>query len=204
MPIKLNSTGGGSVSIDVPSTASTYTIKAPAENGNLITTGATSRVIPAAALPTGCVIQVQVNTLDGVLSGGTAGAPSTITNGVQIFSLNFTPLSASSLILVQTSTIALSEEANSGDRVWLALWRGGNFIAANSGSPLYSHFAGNLNMSCLSLNNSFASWGTTMDTISVRGGIDAGTIIINGCGNALYNYTGSSSRIQMTVWEIAQ
>jgi len=98
----------------------------------------------------------------------------------------------------------LSEEANSGDRVWLALWRGGNFIAANSGSPLYSHFAGNLNMSCLSLNNSFASWGTTTDTISVRGGIDAGTVIINGTGNALYNYTGSSARIQMTVWEIAQ
>lgn len=37
MPLKLNSTGGGSVTLDVPSTASTYTLTAPAKNGTIIT-----------------------------------------------------------------------------------------------------------------------------------------------------------------------
>lgn len=37
MPIRLNSPGGGAVSIDVPSTASTFTLTAPARTGNIIT-----------------------------------------------------------------------------------------------------------------------------------------------------------------------
>lgn len=38
MPIKINSTGGGSVSIDVPSTGGTYTLTAPANNATIFTT----------------------------------------------------------------------------------------------------------------------------------------------------------------------
>jgi hypothetical protein len=37
MPIKLQSSGGGAVTIDVPSTASTYTLTAPAINGSIAT-----------------------------------------------------------------------------------------------------------------------------------------------------------------------
>lgn len=37
MPIKLNSAGGGSVTLDVPSTASTYTHTLPARTGTIIT-----------------------------------------------------------------------------------------------------------------------------------------------------------------------
>lgn len=44
MPIKLNSTGGGSVSIDVPSTASTYTLTAPARTGTIITSADSNTV----------------------------------------------------------------------------------------------------------------------------------------------------------------
>lgn len=44
MPLKLNSAGGGSVTLDVPSTASNFTQTAPAVNGNLITTGDTGTV----------------------------------------------------------------------------------------------------------------------------------------------------------------
>jgi hypothetical protein len=39
MPIKLNSSGGGSVTLDVPSTGSTFTLTAPARTGNIITSG---------------------------------------------------------------------------------------------------------------------------------------------------------------------
>lgn len=38
MPLKLNSTGGGSVTLDVPSTASNFTLTAPANTSTLFTT----------------------------------------------------------------------------------------------------------------------------------------------------------------------
>jgi hypothetical protein len=47
MPIKLNSTGGGSVSIDVPSTASSYTLTAPARSGTIITSADANTVTQA-------------------------------------------------------------------------------------------------------------------------------------------------------------
>ena len=47
MPLKLQSSGGGSVTLDVPSTASTFTATVPANTGTLVTTGSTAAVTPA-------------------------------------------------------------------------------------------------------------------------------------------------------------
>lgn len=44
MPLKLNSAGGGSVTLDVPSTASDFTATVPANTGTLVTTGSTAAV----------------------------------------------------------------------------------------------------------------------------------------------------------------
>jgi len=44
MPLKLNSSGGGSVTLDVPSTASNFTATIPANTGTVVTTGSTSVV----------------------------------------------------------------------------------------------------------------------------------------------------------------
>jgi len=44
MPLKLNSSGGGSVTLDVPSTASDFTATVPANTGTLVTTGSTAAV----------------------------------------------------------------------------------------------------------------------------------------------------------------
>ena len=41
MPVKLNSSGGGSVTLTTPSTASDYTATFPANTGNVVTDGAT-------------------------------------------------------------------------------------------------------------------------------------------------------------------
>ena len=46
MPVKLNSSGGGSVTLDVPSTASTFTATIPAQTGTLITTAGSAVVTP--------------------------------------------------------------------------------------------------------------------------------------------------------------
>lgn len=59
MPVKLNSAGGGSVTFDVGSIGSTYTLIAPANNGTLISSGTSSRLIPQAAMPTGSILQTQ-------------------------------------------------------------------------------------------------------------------------------------------------
>jgi hypothetical protein len=44
MPVKLNSSGGGSVTLDVPSTASDFTATIPANTGTVVTTGSTAAV----------------------------------------------------------------------------------------------------------------------------------------------------------------
>lgn len=61
MPIRLNSTGGGAVSIDVPSTASTFTLTAPARTGNIITSAdsgtVTGTMIAAGTVTTSNLVQ---------------------------------------------------------------------------------------------------------------------------------------------------
>lgn len=47
MPLKLNSTGGGSVTLDTPSTASAYTLTVPAITGTAVVTGSTATVSQA-------------------------------------------------------------------------------------------------------------------------------------------------------------
>jgi hypothetical protein len=94
------------------------------------------------------------------------------------------------------------EPTNLGNYFWVALWDGSTFIAANSGTVGFQVFANALNAGYYTLNNSYTSGSTSTRTISVRvGGALAQTLQIN--GNANGALTGSSARIQMTVWEIA-
>jgi hypothetical protein len=44
MPVRLNSSGGGSVTLDVPATGSTFTATIPANTGTVVTTGSTGVV----------------------------------------------------------------------------------------------------------------------------------------------------------------
>jgi hypothetical protein len=46
MPLSLKSSGGGSVTLDTPSTASTYTLTVPAINGTAVVTGSSGTVSP--------------------------------------------------------------------------------------------------------------------------------------------------------------
>ena len=46
MPVKLISTGGGSVTLTTPSTASDFTATFPANTGNVVTTGSSAAVTP--------------------------------------------------------------------------------------------------------------------------------------------------------------
>ncbi len=67
MPIKINSASGGSVTLDVPLTGSTYTHTLPAESGTVLTTATASGInaaamsvgtVPRSRLPSGSILQV--------------------------------------------------------------------------------------------------------------------------------------------------
>lgn len=74
MPVRLNSSGGGSVTLDVPATAGTFTATVPANTGTLVTTGSTAAVTqgmlasgvagngPAFLVTLGSVQTISINT----------------------------------------------------------------------------------------------------------------------------------------------
>jgi hypothetical protein len=197
--IQGNANGTGNFTIAAPNSNTDRTFNLPDAAGTVLTTGNQSD------FPAGSVLQVATDTLEGIISGSyTTGAPSTITNGTEVFSLSFTPTSASSTILVMTSTVCMYEDANLGDVWWLALWDGSTFVAANSATWAYTSFANSRNGIYHSLCHTYDAGSTSTRTISVRGGLNGGTGVhqyIN--GNSYLSYTGSSARIQMTVMEIA-
>ena len=69
MPLKLNSTGGGSVTLETPSTASAYTLTVPAITGTAVVTGSTGTV-STAMITDGSVTQAKLST--GVAGNGPA------------------------------------------------------------------------------------------------------------------------------------
>jgi hypothetical protein len=110
MPLVLNSSGGGSVTLVAPSTASNVTLTAPASNATLITTSSTGQIIPKAAMPTGAVLQV-VQYVYSDLSSGTNNTQSGVDNFADSgLSVTITPTSASSKILVTGSITTSANE----------------------------------------------------------------------------------------------
>ena len=99
-----------------------------------------------------------------------------------------------------TSTISISEESNSANIPWLALWNGSSFVAATSGHGLDSRYVGSLLAETFSMCHTFSAGSTSERAIQVRGGLDGGTVYLNGASSA--NYTGSSARISMIIQEI--
>lgn len=113
MPVKLNSTGGGSVTLTTPSTASDFTATFPANTGNVVTTGSSAVVTPAmlstgapnwdssgnlsfnsgygsVATAYGCRAWVNFNG-QGTVAIRSSGNVSSITdNGVGDYTVNFT------------------------------------------------------------------------------------------------------------------
>ena len=193
-----DASGTGTFTISAPNGNTDRTLVLPDEAGTVLTTAG----VPASAMPAGSVLQVATDVFTGPTSTSVAGFPNVITNGTQLFSISFTPQFSNSLILVQTSSINISEETNSGDMGWVALWDGGTFIAANSGSPRYVHFASNLNSTHVNVNNAYVAGSTSTRVIQVRAGFSGGTAYVN--GNSQYYYTGGNAVIEMIVWEIKQ
>lgn len=106
MPIKLNSTGGGSVTLDVPSTGSTYTHTLPAETGTLITTASPSGInasalsvgtLPRSRIFSGSVLQTQYVTSPTRTTMNSTSFSEPSTN----YRVSITPTSTSSYIILK-------------------------------------------------------------------------------------------------------
>jgi hypothetical protein len=113
MPVKLNSSGGGSVTLDTASTASDFTATFPAVTGNVVTTGSNAAVTPAmlsigapswnssgdlqfnsgygsVATAYGCRAWVNFNGTGVVAIRGSGNITSITDNGTGDYTVNFT------------------------------------------------------------------------------------------------------------------
>lgn len=96
--LNLKSGSGGTITLTAAETAGSPILTIPAETGTAITTGATTRIIPKAAVPAGSVIQV-VSTNYTTVFSSTSLTPVDVPG----FSAIITPTSTSSTILVMVS-----------------------------------------------------------------------------------------------------
>jgi hypothetical protein len=125
MAVKLLSSSSGSVTLDVPVTASNFALTLPAANGTVITTGSTGQVIPKAALPTGSVLQV-VNTYNGNSSDITTTSLTFVASGI---SASITPIFATSRIFIQFSA-SMTDPNNTA--VIMAMFLNGSMMAGTN------------------------------------------------------------------------
>jgi hypothetical protein len=127
MPVSLKSSGGGSVTMDVPSTASTFTLTLPAANGTVLQSGT---AVTVAQGGTG----LATLTANNVVLGNGTGTPNFVapgTNGNVLTSNGTTWTSATpatSVINVQTFTSSgtwTKPSYAAGSRVFIQAWGGG-------------------------------------------------------------------------------
>ena len=121
----------------------------------------------------GKVIQVVTSSTTNQVTGnlgGSNGAAPTSSTGTQFHSFSFTPLRSDSTILLISSNICIAETSNSNDVLWMAAFAGTSLITAQSAPCAYYHFGGAYNATWINLCGSIASWGTSVRTISIRGG----------------------------------
>ncbi len=194
MPLKLISGGGGSVILSANSTGTNYTVTVPAENGTAITSGATTRLVPRAAMPAGAVIQV-VNVMKTNQWTTTSTSPTDITG----MSLAITPTSITSKILIQVS-INISLSGNGGDG-FVRLMRDSTSIGNGDGG-LMGQVAGQdyfgVHTRTIHFLDSPATLSST--TYKMQGWCGSNTLWVNGRGLDGGFNTSSS----MAAMEIAQ
>ena len=164
-------------------------------------------------LPAGTVLQVQRNQVTGRTTGANTftyttsalGSPSSTTGSKYLEVASFTPISATSLILIQVYCSVLTEQTNTSNQAGAAIWKN------NTGAPLTVFFAINLTPvagaigvinSATPVNMSYieTAGSTTARTYSWYAGVDGGPSVINGFG-ADNSFGGQMSSI-MTVTEI--
>jgi hypothetical protein len=184
MPVSLKSSGGGSVTMDVPSTASTFTLTLPASTGTALTT---ATAVTVAQGGTG----LATLTANNVVLGNGTGTPNFVapgTNGNVLTSNGTTWTSATpatSVINVQTFTSSgtwTKPSLSASSRVLIQAWGGGGSGGRETGM---GGGGGGYNERWLNLSQLGAT-----ETITIGAGGAAKTT--NGSGNPGGNTTVGS------------
>lgn len=179
MPLKLKSTGGGDVTLDVPSTASTYTLTAPARTGSLAVDGPAFRAYLAAnqTITSGSATKIAFDTEDY----DTASCFNTSTS-------RFTPNVAGYYLFSVTSVLGTNAAGSAGQ---VNLYKNGSNIGSSganftsNSSTLYGRF----NFTALVYMN-----GTT-DYVEGYGAISATNPYFTG-GSASTHFSGCLVRAE--------
>jgi hypothetical protein len=129
MSIKLVSTGGGSVTIQEPNTASDFTLSVPSRTATVVTDDGSGK-IRKADLPSGSVIQVVSVTKTDVFSASMARRVYTDITGL---SVSITPTSTSNKILV-LCTINYGTDGSGSPAMTFRIVRNGTAISVGDGS----------------------------------------------------------------------
>jgi hypothetical protein len=176
---------------------------------------ATNAAISTSKIGAGTVLQVQRNQVTGratgsntfVYSASALGSPSSTTGTKYLEVASFTPISATSLILIQVYCSVLSEQANTANQAGAGIWKN------NTGAPLSVWYAlsftaggggplGGANSgSFVSMSYTETAGSTTARTYSWYAGLEGGASVINSFGSDT-SFGGQMSSI-MTVTEIA-
>ena len=154
------------------------------------------------ALPeSGNVLQIKYGTHDGVTSTTNNGNSNSITAGVQLINISFTPVSSSSKLLLQSSTVCVHEwNANQGDHYWTSVWNGTTHVGGNENSPDDALWNNTWGVGWNVINHVGDSGNTNARDIQLRaGGNGSATKYIN--GGVTYNQSGIRARIGFTVME---
>jgi hypothetical protein len=124
MSLVLQSSGGGQITIQEPTTASNFTQNLPAVNGTVITTG---------NIPTGSILQVYSTNITPDItttSQMSISATPTVAQGAELVSASFTPISASSKIIIQC--IGSNVRPTGTSNVIIALFQDSTCLSANT------------------------------------------------------------------------
>lgn len=192
MPVGIKSSGGGTTTLVAANSATNYTATLPANSGTIITTGSTGKVIPSAALPAGCVLQV----LQTVTTATQTTSSSTFSD-ISGLSVSITPSSSTNKVLV-SYTINCSHNINTG--IYVSIIRNSTSITTNwayYGQPTnftYSGFP-----ITISFLDSPATTSATTYKLQWRSEVNGNASFLNRSENGLQ--TGFTSTI--TAMEIA-
>jgi hypothetical protein len=188
MSLKLNSSGGGSVTLQEPSTASNVTLTLPAVTGTVLTTATA-----------GTVLQV-VNTQTGAVATGTTAIPiddsiPQNTEGTEFMTLAITPTNSSNKLVIQ---VVMQLSTNADANIAIALFQDStaNALAAQVFRQDIS-----TGFTLLYLTHYMTAGTTSSTTFKARGGAGSGTYTFNGTGGSrIFGGVMSSS---ITIMEIA-
>jgi hypothetical protein len=179
MSIKLVSTGGGSVTIQEPNTASDFTLSVPAQTANILTNKTA-----------GTVVQVVNNTIQTAGNYFTTSSTSLVSTGV---SVSLTPSSSTNKVLLTVNAI-VDLGANNGG-IQATIFRGATNLGGSSVAVMGSYYigvntagVGNGTMS-MSFLDSPSTTSSTTYTIYVASSGGAATVVFGAQGRNTISFT---------------